>query len=333
MINTQILYETGDELLKQPIFSGKEILTAPLRKGRKSGFSQNRNTIMKTILSILAGAVACVSAQTTIDPVARYAWAGNAGWIDFRPNSSHGLVLTEHTLSGYAYAANFGWIHFGDGGPADGIDYSNTSGSDFGVNHDGLGRLTGMAYSGNIGWIVFEQNSGQAEVDLVTGEFSSHAWAPNVGWITLSTVTAASIAIPDSDFDGISDAYEREKFGNLTTANATSNADADDQSDLAEYYANTDPNDPNSRLEVSITSVVDTAGGKDIDVEILAGSGRLLALQYSNDVATISTESTKLYSILATPGTFADRIFVADSGSGTDERHFFRILAELPLQP
>jgi hypothetical protein len=33
--------------------------------------------------------------------------------------------------------------------------YSNTSGTDYGVNHDGAGELFGYAWGANIGWIQF----------------------------------------------------------------------------------------------------------------------------------------------------------------------------------
>jgi len=45
----------------------------------------------------------------------------------------------------------------------------------------------------------------------------------------------------DSDADGLPDAWEMYQFGNLTTATAISDADADGLSDLVEFMRDTDP--------------------------------------------------------------------------------------------
>jgi len=54
--------------------------------------------------------------------------------------------------------------------------------------------------------------------------------------------------VGDSDGDGIDDTWEIANFGDLSTANATSDFDGDDNGDLIESRLNTDPKDPNSRL-------------------------------------------------------------------------------------
>lgn len=50
----------------------------------------------------------------------------------------------------------------------------------------------------------------------------------------------------DTDGDGISDAWEIQYFGNLTTANATTDFDKDTYSDFVEFEAGTDPTDKDS---------------------------------------------------------------------------------------
>ena len=57
----------------------------------------------------------------------------------------------------------------GSGTPTNGHAYANNSAADWGVNHDGAGRLTGYAWGANIGWVAFEQTHGQPQVDLRTG--------------------------------------------------------------------------------------------------------------------------------------------------------------------
>ena len=94
-------------------------------------------------------------AQSTIDPTSAYAYSANAGWINLRGDGANGVRVGETFLSGKAYGANLGWVDLGNGTPANGHTYSNTSGTDFGVNNDGAGNLSGFAYSANTGWINF----------------------------------------------------------------------------------------------------------------------------------------------------------------------------------
>lgn len=123
----------------------------------------------------------------------QYAWSGNAGWIDLAPSAETQVSAAPGVLQGYAHAPNFGWIHFGDGSPADGKLYSNTSNTDFGVNHNGTGELSGYAYSANIGWINFGWASptdpNRPRVDLINGAASGYAYSGNIGWINLNDLT------------------------------------------------------------------------------------------------------------------------------------------------
>jgi hypothetical protein len=195
------------------------------------------------------------NANSTISSSDRHAYAANAGWIDFRPDAENGVRVDETFLSGYAYAANFGWIHLGDGSPENGHSYSNNSSADYGVNLSADGKLSGYAYSANIGWIAFEQHRGQPAMNYSNGRFSGHAYAANAGWISLDTsssdLVATSIAAPaDINGNGISDAWEMEHFGNLTTATANSDFDGDGATDLQENLAGTNPADPSSRFQI-----------------------------------------------------------------------------------
>jgi hypothetical protein len=132
---------------------------------------------MKTVSLLLAavslGLVATGRADTTIDPVNRYAWGANIGFTDWRPSPTDGVDIGISFCAGYIYAANVGWIKMGAGTTANGTAYSNASPDDFGVNCSagatGEKNLRGFAYGANIGWVNF-QATGNPRVVLATGQ-------------------------------------------------------------------------------------------------------------------------------------------------------------------
>jgi len=208
------------------------------------------------LLSTLNPQLSTCFAATTITDTNHYAYAANLGWVECRGDVANGAVIGEYVCSGYLYAANVGWIRLGGGSSANGIQYQNNSGTDYGVNHDGLGNLRGYAYGANIGWINFE-NSGAPKVDLATGKLSGYAYSANCGWLSLSNAAAvvqtATIAVGmDSDGDGIADACDRSYTNSLTAFTATSDTDHDGMTDLQEYLAGTNPLDPNDNLRITL---------------------------------------------------------------------------------
>lgn len=226
-----------------------------------------RNLVKQTTC-LLVGAAGVLTpmsilASTTINATNQFSYGANIGWMDWRGDTNSGAVIGEYVCSGYIWSANVGWIHLGSSAPANGIQYQNNSATDYGVNHDGLGNLRGYAWGANIGWINFESN-GAPRVDLVTGNLSGSVYSANCGWISLSNAFArvqSTTIQPGTDVDGdsIADAWERQKFGNLTTATATSDFDNDGFSDRNEYLADTNPTNANSGLKV--TAFTTTSGG------------------------------------------------------------------------
>jgi len=270
-----------------------------------------------------------VPAQSTINPSEDFAYAANAGWIDFRPSVGDGVRVSDTALSGYAYAANFGWVNFGDGTPDNGHTYSNTSAPDYGVNVFADGRLIGFAYAANIGWINFEQSQGLPKIDLLTGNFTGSAYSANVGWIALSTafgnVKTDTLARTDTDNDGIPDVWERLHFGNLTTTDAISDRDGDGSTDLAEYNAGTLPMDSSSYLR--IVSYGNASALTAHTLTFTTTSSRFYRLEYNSDLSSSWTNSS-LGTFNPDTGTTSTRDL---TGLDAPTKRFFRAVAIQPL--
>ena len=279
---------------------------------------------MKPFLLLLALSTPAARAQSTISPDDRYAHGANFGWINFRPSVADGLVVNETTLSGRAWSANFGWLYFGEGQTH---HYANTSASNYGVNLAPGGQLNGYAWAPNVGWINFEQTRGQPRIDLLTGQFHGHAWSPNAGWINLDAPPAVlrttSIHITDSDNDGIGDAWEMERFGNLTAANATTNADNDPASDLDEYRAATLPNHPGDWLQLVSQTLAPT--GTTITLRFTTSATRLYRIESSTDLKVWTTVSPSPFTPDA--GGVTEKAVTIPAGPS----RFFKVTAIRPL--
>jgi hypothetical protein len=251
--------------------------------------------------------------------------------MDWRGDIANGAVIGQYVCSGYLYAANVGWINLGSGAPANGIYYQNLSAGDFGVNKDGLGNLRGYAYGANIGWINFE-NNGAPSVDLLTGKLNGHVYSANCGWISLSNAFAfvqTSTILPgaDTDGDGIADAWEQLKFGNLTTADSSSDQDLDGASDLNEYLADTNPNDATSNLRITDYS---TAFGGTANA--LTWTSELTRHYYILETPSLDQPATWIdsgLSLIGPDGALTTRNFI----STETPMRFFRVQAVLPLAP
>ncbi|MDP0497087.1 MAG: hypothetical protein Q7Q73_12865 [Verrucomicrobiota bacterium JB024] len=223
---------------------------------------------MKTLttLALLLGALAAqplCGGSAGADPAAAHAWGENTGWVNALPHEEHGLQSTWTCLSGYLWSGSLGWIYCGDGSPASGEHYSQTTG-DTGVNRDpDSGLLFGYAWSENAGWIRFAASATGSQYDPVLdedGAFSGYAWGENIGWIALSTLRSLpdydgdgvdNAADPDKDGDGIPNAFENDLGLNPRLAlDAARDQDGDRRSAYAEYLAGTDPRDGTSVFRI-----------------------------------------------------------------------------------
>lgn len=123
-----------------------------------------------------------VFASTTdgiIDPVNKWVWSENAGWIDFAATSSN-VHITDTALTGYAYAENIGWIS---------LNCSNTDScatNAYAVSNNGEGVLSGYAWGENTGWVHFAPASGGVIINS-SGIFTGTAYSENIGWLVFDT--------------------------------------------------------------------------------------------------------------------------------------------------
>jgi len=127
-----------------------------------------------------------------IDPANPYAWAENAGWLNFRASGGHVQVYADH-LEGDVWAENIGWIRLGAHTAGGTHTYANTSPSTYGVNRSGA-TLSGYAWAENAGWINFAPTGGGVTLNAATGAFDGYAWGENIGWIKFAGTAQNSMA-------------------------------------------------------------------------------------------------------------------------------------------
>ncbi|MFG0251898.1 MAG: hypothetical protein ACF8NJ_03385 [Phycisphaerales bacterium JB038] len=188
-------------------------------------------------------------AESNIDSDHKFSWGENIGWMNWRDanNGTDGAVIGGNYFWGHIWCENVGWICLGDGSPADGLKYSNTDGSDYGVNMDfDTGELSGYAWGENIGWVNFSTTGALgadgARFDIPDSRLRGYAWAENVGWINLddSEHYVASLVLPtdcDGDLDGDGDTDQADLGVLLASYNTDAGGDLDgdgdtDQADL-----------------------------------------------------------------------------------------------------
>jgi hypothetical protein len=143
-------------------------------------------TAIRGLTAVLLATLSVPLAAAEIADGARYAWAENAGWLNFKATGGEVQVYADH-LEGFVWHENLGWIRLGTHTGGGSHTYGNTTKADYGVNRNSsTGALSGFAWSENVGWINFGASDGAAAIDLVSGGFTGSVWGENVGWISLS---------------------------------------------------------------------------------------------------------------------------------------------------
>ncbi|MBA2269733.1 MAG: hypothetical protein H0W20_03930 [Chthoniobacterales bacterium] len=93
---------------------------------------------MKKLVAVLVAVLVSplvAEADSTINSANAASYGANIGWMNWRADAANGVVIGEYVCSGWIYGANVGWINIGSGFPVNQIQYSNSSGTDFGVNY------------------------------------------------------------------------------------------------------------------------------------------------------------------------------------------------------
>ena len=137
----------------------------------------------------------------------------------------------------------------------------------------------------------------------------------------LLTAISDSLAKVDNDSDGIDDGWERSNFGDLTTANATSDQDKDRSTDLNESIFKTNPLDNSEFMKITLMTLDDVAG---IMLQFPTKTGVLYQLQTS---LTLDEDSWTNIRRVA-EGTGQEMTLNDPTGSPLDEPRFYRIHAE-----
>ena len=126
---------------------------------------------------------------------------------------------------------------------------------------------------------------------------------------------------PDTDANGLPDAYERAVFGDLGTADGApeNDYDGDFKDTLSEYHAGTDPKDATSLFELLSGGINSSSG--DFELNWSSVAGKSYAVQFSSTLETNNwTAVTGLENEAATPPTNSA---VFSTGGGTVE--FYRV--------
>ncbi len=134
--------------------------------------------------------------------------------------------------------------------------------------------------------------------------------------LTLGFDLGTDLTNPDTDNDGLPDAWENPNFGNLT-ATPSGDADADGLTNLTEYIFGSDPNLASSGRPP--TSISPVTGGFLFSFPTIAG--RLYQPQVSTDLATWSALGSQLT---------GDGSTKSATDLTTGPRRFYRVTISLP---
>ena len=124
---------------------------------------------------------------------------------------------------------------------------------------------------------------------------------------------------------GLDDGWEAEQFGNLITANATSEIDHDGQRDLRKFHAGTNPTDASSTLRNTSHRI---NAARTLETLTLNSSPTsLYGISSSPDLTTCTASSSGWFSGVENSTTASKTL------AEPQTRYFFKITAKRPLTP
>lgn len=156
---------------------------------------------------------------------------------------------------------------------AAGSDPQNPASTPADTDADGLDDIWEQTHFGNLG------QTGTADPD---GDYATNEEEENA-----ATNPNLRIDAPDSDTDGIGDAWEVHYFTNTTTATDLTDHDADTVLDLDEFLNRTDPTDATNPFSGTNPITWTTPSAITDDSQILASGDLLHAGNFRSDNATI----------------------------------------------
>lgn len=163
-------------------------------------------------------------------------------------------------------------------------------------NYDPAGRLTAATFAG--------------------GQSIQYAYAPS-GNLTQRQIATGSGGNPDTDNDGLADAWEQTYFGNLSR-NGTGDFDNDGFLDLNEFLAGTVPTNSASALRLFGNP---GSGGGGTTIEWSAVSGRTYRLQFKSPLE--SPGWSNVPGDVTATGPVASKLDASASGLAT---RFYRVM-------
>jgi YD repeat-containing protein len=128
---------------------------------------------------------------------------------------------------------------------------------------------------------------------------------------------SVGISNPDSDGDGMADAWEQLYFGNLLR-DGSGDFDNDGFNDLNEFLAGTLPNNAGSVLNVLLSP---TNSGGGVTVEWVAVAGKTYRLQFKN--ALSDANWTNISGDVTATTTIADKM---DATASAESHRFYRVM-------
>ena len=152
------------------------------------------------------------------------------------------------------------------------------------VDNDPVTNMTALLMPPGTGSNSFSFSQGTGTFTWVsagpTGSYEAVFTASDKDGTTTQTVLITVNAA--SDGDHIDDAWEQQFFGNLTTANNTSDFDGDAFIDLHEFLAGTIPTNAASYLRASSL----TPAGTNVVIQWAGVTGKLYGIRYSTNLTS-----------------------------------------------